>query len=62
MASLPTPERKPLIHIIEESKLLLANDVLESINNIAKRIAEAALELKNLGPRKQKNVEYKYYK
>ena len=42
------PERQTP-SLIGPCKLLLANDVLESINNIAKRLAEAALGIKNLG-------------
>jgi hypothetical protein len=41
--------RQPL-GTLEARELLLANDLLESINNIAKRTAEAALEIKNLRP------------
>ena len=33
----------------EASKLLLANDLFASIDNVAKRTAEAALEIKNFG-------------
>ena len=42
------PERQTP-SLIGPCKLLLANDVLESINNIAKQLAEAALGIKNLG-------------
>jgi hypothetical protein len=35
---------------MEASKWLLANDLLESIENIAKRTAEAALEIEDSGP------------
>jgi hypothetical protein len=40
---------------IEAGKLVLANDLLESINNIAKRTAEAALEIRNFGPPNEKS-------
>jgi hypothetical protein len=40
---------------IEAGKLLLANDLFESINNIAKRTAEAALEIKIFGPPNEKS-------
>jgi hypothetical protein len=39
---------------IEAGKLLLANDLLESIDNIAKRTAEAALEINNSAPPNEK--------
>jgi hypothetical protein len=41
--------RQPL-GTLEASELLLANDLLESINNITKLTAEAALEFKYFGP------------
>ncbi|MCI0468075.1 MAG: hypothetical protein L0Y57_13930 [Beijerinckiaceae bacterium] len=42
---------------LEASKLLLARDLLESVDNIAKRTAEAALALRNSAARNGKPVE-----
>jgi hypothetical protein len=42
-----TRPRQQIVGPIEASMLLLANDLLASIDNITKRTAEAALEIKN---------------
>jgi hypothetical protein len=47
--------RQPL-GTLQESELLLANDLLESIDNITKLTAEAALEIKYSGPLNGKMV------